>query len=114
MVVSEIGEQWSPQTAPAKHAEITITVADPVIPAFSNISSEIGINMPKVPQEVPVENASPSATRNMTAGSILVENPVSWIQFATNSPAPKWSLQSPPRVHANIKIIIEGTIALNP
>ena len=55
MVVSEKGEQGSPQTAPAIQAEIAI-----IISSFErsppNTFTTIGIKTPKVPQEVPVEN----------------------------------------------------------
>ena len=54
MVVSEIGEQWSPQTAPAIQAETQIT---PMGLPNGNTARVIGIRIPKVPQDVPVEAA---------------------------------------------------------
>ena len=55
MVVSEIGEQWSPQTAPAMQAEIAMVISVGLV--AWNASTTIGIRIPKVPQEVPVANA---------------------------------------------------------
>ena len=46
MVVSEIGEQWSPHTAPAIHAEIQMIASGLSI---ENTFCTIGISMPKVP-----------------------------------------------------------------
>ena len=65
MVVSEMGEQWSPQTAPARQADI------PIVPSAlptGKIARTIGIRIPKVPQEVPVAKEIPQATRNIIAG----------------------------------------------
>ena len=67
MVVSEIGEQWSPQTAPAMQAEMaTVINAGWVV---WNASTTIGIRIPKVPQEVPVAKARKHPTRKIIAGS---------------------------------------------
>ena len=66
MVVSEMGEQWSPQTAPAIHAEMEIIIS------WGSTSwkhdTTMGISMPKVPHDVPEAKASPMATRKMMAG----------------------------------------------
>ena len=67
IVVSEIGEQWSPQTAPARHAEIPITLRVDV-GSFVNRYVTIGIKIPKVPHDVPVENDNTQATKKMIAG----------------------------------------------
>ena len=69
MVVSEIGEQWSPHTAPARQADTPIIISWLV---GGNTAVTIGINIPKVPQDVPVAKARPQATRKMIAGSIRV------------------------------------------
>ena len=61
MVVSEIGEQWSPQTAPARHADMQTV---PSALETGNIASTIGINIPNVPQLVPVANANKHAITN--------------------------------------------------
>ena len=66
MVVSEIGEAWSPPTAPDRIAATVITSRfwSPVpITAMA-----IGIRMPKVPQEVPVAKARIIATIKKIAG----------------------------------------------
>ena len=64
IVVSEIGEQWSPQTAPAMQAETaTIVIESPGIAART-----IGMRIPNVPQLVPVENARTIAITKMIAG----------------------------------------------
>ena len=68
MVVSEIGEQWSPQTAPARQAEMPImSRGSPTL----KIGRTMGMRMLKVPQLVPVAKASRQATTKMMAGSIL-------------------------------------------
>ena len=67
IVVSEIGEQWSPQTAPARQAE-TDTISSS---GSSPTATTIGRRMPKVPQDVPVEKDIPTATTNTIAGSII-------------------------------------------
>ena len=67
IVVSEIGEQWSPHTAPARHAEILMTSISPAS-ACGNTVQTIGIRIEKVPQLVPVENARKTETRNTIAG----------------------------------------------
>ena len=67
MVVSEMGEQWSPMTAPAQQAEM------PMISSSleaGKMAVTIGIRMPKVPQEVPEAKASTQATAKITAGSM--------------------------------------------
>lgn len=59
IVVSEIGEQWSPQTAPARQDAMEITIICP----SGNTPITIGIRMLNVPQDVPVANARNAATR---------------------------------------------------
>ena len=65
MVVSEMGEQWSPHTAPARQADMPMIISS--LPGENTVST-MGIRMPKVPQEVPVAKAMPQATRKKTAG----------------------------------------------
>ena len=65
MVVSEMGEQWSPHTAPARQAEMDIMRSG--LPT-GKTSVTMGIRIPKVPQLVPVEKLRPMATRKMIAG----------------------------------------------
>lgn len=66
IVVSEIGEQWSPQTAPAMQAEMEMIMRFGLL--FSNTATTIGIRIPKVPQDVPVANAKKQPTTKMIAG----------------------------------------------
>ena len=112
MVVSEIGEQWSPQTAPARHADIPMMESVP-LPA-GKIASTIGISIPKVPQEVPVAKASTHATIKITAGKSFAS--VSGKEFII-SPTKNFAPSSPViflRAVANVKIRIAGTIAIKP
>jgi len=65
IVVSEIGEQWSPQTAPARQADIPMIRFS--LPA-GKIATTMGIRIPKVPQDVPVENGGKQVKTKMIAG----------------------------------------------
>jgi hypothetical protein len=65
MVVSEMGEQWSPHTAPAKQADIPIISRGSVAP---NISVTMGIRIPKVPFKL----LSSSALRIDIDGSAVI------------------------------------------
>lgn len=49
IVVSEIGEQWSPQTAPAMQADMEMIIISGL--DFSNTATTIGIRIPKVPRK---------------------------------------------------------------
>ena len=112
IVVSEIGEQWSPHTAPAIHAEIEMIIICSFVP--ENTATTIGIRIPKVPHEVPVANARKHPTKKIIAGNRLTSPPAAFcIPFATNSAAPRLSVIAF-KVHANVRIRIAGTIALNP
>ena len=111
MVVSEIGEQWSPHTAPARQAEIEIIISSP---PPGNTAHTIGNKIPKVPQDVPVENAKPIAITNTIAGNNHVSPAaLALTNSATNTLAPK-SMVMPLKVHAKVRIIMAGTIALKP
>ena len=55
MVVSDIGEMWSPQTAPAIHADMEMMRSGA---AAGNTAMHIGMSIPNVPQDVPVAKAS--------------------------------------------------------
>ena len=73
--MSEIGEMWSPQTAPARTAEMTNASCDAPLSDEKSIVpfrtvKMIGISIPNVPHEVPVANARPVAIRKKTAGRI--------------------------------------------
>ena len=65
MVVSEMGEQWSPHTAPDRQAAMEMTSISP----SGNAWHTMGIRMEKVPQLVPVAKARNTATRKMITGS---------------------------------------------
>ena len=64
MVVSEMGEQWSPHTAPDRQAAMEMTSISP----SGNAWHTMGIRMEKVPQLVPVAKARNTATRKMITG----------------------------------------------
>ena len=66
IVVSEIGEQWSPQTAPAIQAEIAMIEIGPLL--YGNTARTSGIRIPNVPHDVPVANERPTAMMKMIAG----------------------------------------------
>ena len=74
IVVSEIGEQWSPQTAPAIQAEIAMIIRVLLMSPLK-ISTTIGMSRPNVPQEVPVENAMNTAIAKMIAGRKFIHAP---------------------------------------
>ena len=59
MVVSEIGEQWSPNTAPAITADMQGIISDGS--TLTAMAAAIGNIIPNVPQLVPV--AKPSRLR---------------------------------------------------
>ncbi len=112
MVVSEIGEQWSPHTAPAMHAEIEIIIMFSLLP--EKTATTIGIKMPKVPQEVPVAKARKHPTRKMIAGRNF--NKLAALEDiipATKAAAPRLSVIAF-NVQARVRIRIAGTIALKP
>ena len=67
MVVSEIGEQWSPNTEPARTALSIGNIRAMSVAAA--ISPAIGNMIPKVPQDVPVEKAIKPDSRNRITGS---------------------------------------------
>ena len=80
----------------------------------AKIAIQIGIRIPNVPQEVPVANARKQATTKIIAGSIILSPAAEpSTRPATNSFAPRLSVIAL-SVHANVKIKIAGTIALNP
>lgn len=112
IVVSDIGEIWSPQTAPERQAEIPIKNIGSV---GLNIEATIGIKIPNVPQLVPVAKASNIATTKITAGK-NVFNPLAAfaIRFPTNFVDPNKSLEIFLRLVAIVKIKIAGTIDWNP
>lgn len=112
MVVSEIGEQWSPQTAPAMQAEIAMMVIS--LPKPLKAAITIGMRIPKVPQEVPVANERPTAMRKMMAGSRLTKEAAEVLTMsAIKIFAPRLSVM-PFSVQAKVRMRIAGTMALKP
>ena len=111
IVVSEIGEQWSPQTAPARQADIPIIRSSL---SAGKIAATIGISIPKVPQDVPVEKDRIHATINIIAGKKFARPAAAEsIRVLTNISAPR----SPViflRAVAEVRIKIAGTIAIKP
>ena len=111
IVVSDIGDTWSPQTAPAMQAEMEMMRSGA---AAGNTAMQIGMSMPNVPQEVPVAKASNAATMNIIAGSSICSPEVVLATTPdTYSAAPRESviLFS---VHARVRISMAGTIASKP
>ena len=104
--------QWSPHTAPAIQAEMEIIISCGL--EFANTATTMGIRMPKVPHEVPVEKARKQPTRKMMAGRKFMRAPaLCSMAAATNLAAPKLSVIAF-KVHAKVKIKMAGTMALNP
>ena len=110
IVVSDIGEQWSPQTEPARHADIPIT---PISLPTGNMPSTIGIRIPNVPHEVPVAKEIPIATRNMIAGKKFCKVPALARALSTNASEPRSPVTFLSAV-ASVRMRIAGTIALKP
>ena len=112
MVVSDMGEQWSPPTAPAMQADM-----DRIIMLLSTswkMATTIGIKIPKVPQEVPVAKASPMAIRKINTGRKDNAEPALLFTItATNSFAPRLSVMAF-KDQAKVKINMAGTICLKP
>ena len=112
MVVSEIGEQWSPQTAPAMQADMERIIMLWSMPWKQ--ATTIGIRIPKVPHEVPVAKLNPMAIMKMITGRNcrkFFAEPCT--TPATNSFAPRLSVMAF-RDHASVRIRMAGTICLKP
>ena len=111
IVVSEIGEQWSPHTAPAMHA---LTQTTPRGSVSGNTPRVMGIKMPNVPQLVPVENDKPQAIKKMMAGRKVLNPPAEFLTSAsTYCFAPRLSVIAF-KLQANVRIRMAGTIERNP
>ena len=110
IVVSEIGEQWSPQTAPAIHAEIETILIAP----SGKAAIQIGIKIEKVPHEVPVAKESTTAMIKIIAGRKILKP---WAEPSTTDETNCFACKEsvvPFKVHARQRIKIAGTIALKP
>ena len=82
--------------------------------SFENTDTTIGIRIPNVPHDVPVANAITHPIRNTTAGSKLTRLPASPpTNSSTNSLLPRLSVIAF-SVHASVRIMLAGIIALNP
>ena len=68
MVVSEMGEQWSPNTLPASVAERATTRRSGLTACATGTTS--GMRMPKEPHAVPVEKLKKPAITKMRKGSM--------------------------------------------
>ena len=124
MVVSEMGEQWSPITAPPRVAAMAIiSISLPLIRSAvrsaaatppENTGMTMGSRMVKVPQEVPVAKPRNAAIMNTTAGRKLCRlSPKPETMSATKSGAPR-ALVTSPMVQARQRIRMAGTICLKP
>ena len=123
IVVSEMGEQWSPITAPPKVAAMEIIsrllFRSPTVRSTAGVPPEntgmtMGSRMEKVPQEVPVAKPRNAAMMNTTAGSRAYRLPLRFSTMpATNSGAPR-PLVTSPIVQARHRIRMAGTICLKP
>ena len=113
MVVSEMGEAWSPQTAPERIAATETTrMSGAVCP---RTAMAIGMRMPNVPQLVPVAKASPAATRKKSGGRNMTTPALAVTIVPTKPPRLRYSLlQIPESVHARQRMKMAGVIALNP
>ena len=91
-----------------------MAIIDIVEFAFPNTAQTIGIRIPNVPQLVPVANAISIATIKIITGrnnwkcSALPDITVSTKSVAPRSPVIALS------DHANVRIMIAGTMAMNP
>ena len=107
-----MGEQWSPQTAPAMQADMERIIM--LVSTSWKMATTIGIKIPKVPQEVPVAKASPIAIKKINTGrKERAEPALLFTKAATNSFAPRLSVIAF-KDHAKVKIKIAGTICLKP
>ena len=94
------------------HAEIEIIIKSGSM--LENAATTIGIKMPNVPHEVPVEKASPTPTKKIIAGIKFIKPAaLPEMRLATKTFAPSVSV-TPFKLQANTRINIAGTIALKP
>ena len=80
IVVSEIGEAWSPKMPPASEAARNGASGSPSAAAAG---TAIGIMMANVPHEVPVENATNAPVRNTSGSRSAGPTPASATPLAT-------------------------------
>ena len=111
--MSDIGEQWSPQTAPERQAAIEITSISYVFPP-SNTLHTIGTNIANVPQLVPVAKARNSATKKIIAGRNKLNAQAEPATISRTKNLAPSNPVIPESVHAIVRISIGATIALKP
>ena len=109
-----MGDMWSPNTAPPSVAD-TVSIA--IVPLPPRMVTAIGTRTPKVPQLVPVANAIPPARMKKIAGKRNCGKLLFARLVSTNACAsryPPFAPMIPDIDHANVRMRIAGTIALNP
>ena len=112
IVVSEIGEAWSPATAPASTAPRTGSSSSGASTALT-IPPAIGSRSPKEPQLVPVAKAIARATRKTTGTSHSVGSEESSTSPPRYSPVPRESI-SEPSIHASSRMLTAGHMDRRP
>ena len=112
MVVSEMGEQWSPNTLPASVAERETTSRSGQ--SVWAMGTTRGMRMPKVPQAVPVEKLRNPAMMKMRKGSMgpIMLPPVT--RDSTNLGVWSRSWQTPLRPQASTSTRLAGSMAFMP
>ena len=119
IVVSEIGEQWSPKTDPDKtEANVAKNMGDSTVASgdiFKRciaIGTTTGTNIDIVAQDEPVEKLMAAAVIKVMKGSMAGDKILE--EILTKYSAVFRSLHTEPMVHANTKIIQAITIDLTP
>jgi len=116
IVVSEIGEQWSPITEPERIEESTSALSDGS--TLSHTAIAIGMRMPNVPHEVPVEKAITAASRKSAAGRTASGRTPARAARSTepamNESMPSSLLQIVESVHASTRMMSAETIMRMP
>ena len=113
MVVSEMGEQWSPQTLPARIDEIAprrMCISPGA--RWSASGTTNGKRMAIVPQEVPVAKLTAAAITKTAAGRSpgASPSPMSWIRYSA-----VWtSSQMPPSAQARTRMAAARSIDFIP
>ena len=121
-VVSEMGEQWSPKTAPARTDPSVANRMDSAAPPMLEsspvsahaIGPAIGKTIAMVPNDVPVANAMRQDTTKTISGRKRTSVGPGSISEMTQGPVSRCSLHTPPSVHASDRMRQAMTIALHP
>src|SRR5574344_1570053 len=108
IVVSEIGDTWSPQTAPASTADTEMIIICRLFWLW-NIATTIGTSIANVPHDVPVENERNTAIANIITGmNASMKELVPMVLLTKSSNPSTWVI--PLSVHANTSIVTAGII----